>query len=90
MIPPIRFAGTLNAIASAFGFSPASRSRSCSTSPGWIGGNRFALFTLISLLLVRIHDLHIVGVTVAPFKADPELIVDPDAVLVFAVSLESF
>jgi len=28
-----------------------------------------------------IDDLNVVGVTVAPDKANPELIVDPDAVL---------
>jgi hypothetical protein len=35
-----------------------------------------------------VHDLDAVGVSVAPFEADAPLIVDPDAVLSFAVSQE--
>lgn len=35
-----------------------------------------------------VHDLDPVGMPVAPFEADAPLIVDPDAVLSFAVSQE--
>jgi hypothetical protein len=39
---------------------------------------------------VVVDDLDIVRVSVPPFKADPELVVDPDAVLAFPVTLECF
>jgi len=37
---------------------------------------------------VVIHDLDIVRVSVAPRKADPPAVVDPNAVLAIAVALE--
>jgi hypothetical protein len=41
-----------------------------------------------SLASVVIDDFHVVGVTVDPSKADTPLIVDPDAVLAFAIPFE--
>ena len=35
-------------------------------------------------------DFHVVGVTLDPSKTDAPLIVDPDAVLAFAIALEGF
>ena len=37
-----------------------------------------------------IHDFHVVGIPIAPDKADATLIVDANVVLPFAVSVESF
>lgn len=37
-----------------------------------------------------VGDLHIVGVTISPAKANPPLIVDPDAVLALSISGELF
>ena len=37
-----------------------------------------------------IHDLHVVGVAIAPDKADSPLIVDADAVLALAVASQPF
>jgi hypothetical protein len=37
-----------------------------------------------------IHDLNVIGVPVSPNKADTPLIVDPNAVLPFPVSVECF
>jgi hypothetical protein len=37
---------------------------------------------------VIIHDLDIVCVPIPPLETDPELIVDPNAVMSFAISLE--
>jgi len=39
---------------------------------------------------VVIDDFHAVGVTLNPSKTDAPLIVDPDAVLAFAIALEGF
>lgn len=39
---------------------------------------------------VVIDDFHVVGVTVIPSEADAPLIVDPDAVLAFALTLQGF
>ena len=35
-----------------------------------------------------VRDLDLVGVTVEPFETDPPLIVDPDGVLPFSITLE--
>ena len=40
--------------------------------------------------LVIIHDFDIVSVSIPPCETNPELFVDPDAVLSAAVSLQSF
>jgi hypothetical protein len=37
-----------------------------------------------------IRQFHIISVALAPYEADPKLIVDPDAVLPLAIPLESF
>lgn len=37
-----------------------------------------------------VHDLNVVGIPVAPNKADTPLIVDPNAVLSLSVSVERF
>ncbi len=37
-----------------------------------------------------IDNFDVVSVSVPPFKADPELIIDPDAVLAFPVTFECF
>jgi hypothetical protein len=39
---------------------------------------------------VIIGDLHVVGITASPAKANPPLIVDSDAVLILAISGELF
>ncbi len=39
---------------------------------------------------VVIRDFHIVSVPVAPFEADSILIVDPDAVLIGAITFQAF
>jgi len=39
---------------------------------------------------VVIDNFDVVSVSVPPFKADPELVVDSDTVLVFPVTLECF
>lgn len=39
---------------------------------------------------VVIDDFHVVGVTVNPSEADAPLIIDPDAVLAFALNLQCF
>jgi len=38
---------------------------------------------------VVIDDFHVMSVTGLPRKADAPLVIDPDAVLAFAVALES-
>src|ERR671924_888211 len=38
---------------------------------------------------VVVHDLNFLGDSVGPGKADPPLVVDPDAVLTLTVTLES-
>jgi len=35
-----------------------------------------------------ISDFNLMGVTISPFKADPKLVVDPNAVLSLPLSLE--
>lgn len=45
-------------------------------------------FLCHSVLLVVIDNLNFIGVSVPPPKADATLIVDADAVLTFAVSLQ--
>lgn len=37
-----------------------------------------------------VDDFHVVGVSVPPFKADPELAVDTDTVLARSITLECF
>jgi len=39
---------------------------------------------------VIVGDLHVVGITASPAKANPPLVVDPDAVLILAISGELF
>jgi hypothetical protein len=41
-----------------------------------------------SFVSVEIDDLHVVDVTVNPVQTDTSLIIDPDAVLAFAVALQ--
>ena len=43
---------------------------------------------MIDVGSVIINDLNVVGIAVVPSKADPPLIVDPDAVLTGSVALE--
>src|SRR5690242_3153608 len=78
----IRLAGTRRARARAFADRPASLRMSCSISPGWMGGNFFAVFLgMVFLLLMIIHDLHVEGIFRFPDEAYPVLVVDSDAVL---------
>jgi hypothetical protein len=58
-----------------------------------MGGKCFRLgFTVFTasrfLVLVVIDDLDIVGVPITPFKANPELVVDPNAVLTLTITLQ--
>jgi len=41
------------------------------------------------LTLVVVHDFDFVGVSGAPFEADPVLVVDPDAVLTLSIPPKS-
>ncbi len=59
-----------------------------SISPGWTGGSTFLLIGRLSFVII--HDFHLVGFSVEPYKADAVLIVYPYAVLPFPVSFESF
>src|SRR5258708_2498923 len=78
-----RFAGTWMAWASWFMETPKSESVSFRISPGCTGGSFLGMvFSMI------IDNLNVVGVSLFPSKADPVLIVDPDAVLARAVALE--
>jgi hypothetical protein len=58
-------------------------------SPGCVGGRCFGKRRLTSWLVV-IDDFDLVGMTVLPFETDPELLVDPDAVLIFPVAAKAF
>jgi hypothetical protein len=37
-----------------------------------------------------VHDLNLIGVIIPPKEANPELVVDPDAVLTRSVPLQGF
>ena len=41
---------------------------------------------MIDFLIVIVHDLDVIGVTVAPPEADPPLLVDPNAELAGAIT----
>jgi hypothetical protein len=58
-------------------------------SPGCVGGRCFGKRRLTSRLVV-IDNFDLVGMIVLPFKTDPELLVDPDAVLIFPVAPKAF
>ena len=42
------------------------------------------------VLLVVIHDLHVLGITVRPSEADPPLVVDPDTVMPLPIPAQLF
>ena len=50
-------------------------------------GNFFMIDSVVSVV---VDDFHVVGVTIDPSKTNTLLIVDPDAVLAFAIALEGF
>ena len=54
-------------------------------SPGWIGSSRLVTILAPS---VRVGDLNVEGISITPNKADSPLVVDPDAVLPFAVPFQ--
>ncbi len=37
-----------------------------------------------------VDDLHVMGVSVPPFKADPELVIDPNTMLALSVAFQCF
>src|SRR5262249_5248950 len=79
----MRICGTPIAFASAYcercsSFKKSSRR----TSPGCAGG-KSAIAQVPSMI---VDDLDIVGVAVAPAEADAPLVIDPNAVLPFAIS----
>src|SRR5581483_3514329 len=79
----MRFDGTRKASASAFMVMPRGLSNSSfKYSPGVTSGNKSGS------LVVR--DFDIVCFSFLPFETDAVLIVDSDAVLAFAIALESF
>src|ERR1017187_6550724 len=82
----IRFMGTRSARPSSFRLTPISASSSRSNSPGWMGGS--FLRCAMVLLSVIIHDLDFVRVAVTPREADAPAVIDPNAVLAGAVSLQ--
>jgi hypothetical protein len=45
---------------------------------------------MLPLELMIVHNLHIVGIAIMPSKADSPLLVDADAVLPLAISLQCF
>src|SRR3989344_4537723 len=94
----MRRGGTLVSLASRYSVMPSGfKKSSASTSPGWIGGMSrrwvalvLRVFIRVTLCSVIVHDLHVIGVAVAPREAYPPLIVDADAVLALAVALKGF
>src|SRR5260370_39424481 len=84
-ISVMRFVGTLSRRASSAALISRASNSSAKCSPGWIDGNG------IAMLLVIIYYLHVDRPwgTVRPFKANPPLNIDADAVLSFAASYES-
>ena len=42
------------------------------------------------MLLVIIHNLHVVGIAIAPDKTNAPLVIDADAVLAFPVTFQGF
>jgi hypothetical protein len=45
---------------------------------------------IYSLVSVVVDDFYVVGVAVTPSETDTPLVVDPDAVLAFAIAFEGF
>lgn len=50
-------------------------------------GKAFMIYSLVSVV---VDDFYVVGVAVTPSETDTPLVVDPDAVLAFAIAFEGF
>src|SRR5579885_340599 len=78
----MRICGTPIALASAYWERPRGfRKSSRSTSPGCAGGKS----AIVQISSMVVDDFDVVGVALAPAKANAPLIVDMDAMLPFAV-----
>jgi hypothetical protein len=82
-IAPIRLARTRNATAGAWTGPPASARRSAGTSLGRMGDRSVSICWVGTSVFpsVAVNTLLVRGVPVPPGKADPELVIAPDAVL---------
>ncbi len=69
---------TFGAIASKGGIFPE----------GWFASLSMTTLHVARFSLMVVNNLHVVGIPIAPDKADTPLIVDADAVLSFSVALE--
>src|SRR3982751_5454301 len=76
----MRFAGTWISWASWFMLTPRSSSVSFRISPGWTGGS----------LAIVLRNFGIFGMSFLKSEANPVLVVNPDAVLPFAIATQRF